>query len=175
MPELTDWQDVTGWLDHHEGEQLQRLASGGLVLELGAFKGRSTCCLALVARHVVSVDSHCGDCHIGKQDSFPEYVANLQRLEVFDKVTTFLSDVESAEKWLGPGVFDLVFIDTEHNEQPVERDTRIAMRCVKQGGWIAWHDWNYDSVRKGAEAAGLVATHTLGGLGWCCVGEHGQA
>ena len=175
MSSRTEWLSVAGWLEPIEGEQLQRLAIGGLVLELGAYKGRSTCCMALVARHVVSVDAHCGDCHIGKQDSFNDYVANLNRLNVFDNVTTFVSDVEAASKWLGRGVFDLVFIDTEHTPKPVERDTRLAMECVKPGGHVAWHDWNYPGVRQGATAAGLVASHEIGGLGWVCVGDHGQA
>lgn len=36
---------------------------------------------------------------------------------------------------------DLVFVDGGHARSCVENDTRKALRMVKPGGWVVWHDY----------------------------------
>ena len=36
---------------------------------------------------------------------------------------------------------DLVFVDGGHARSHVENDTKKALRMVKPGGWVAWHDY----------------------------------
>ncbi len=39
------------------------------------------------------------------------------------------------------GYFDLVYIDAVHEEQPVVDDIRASWPLVREGGWIAGHDY----------------------------------
>ncbi len=165
-PKPKHWTDVKGWLSEREGQKLQDLAEGGLVLELGSYHGRSTCALAEVAARVVSVDHHRGDRDTGLADSLFPFIANLNALGVEPKVEVLIREIETVGDELPDQGFDLVFIDGQHDAESVERDTRLAARCVKPGGVIAWHDWHEQSVRLGACAAGRWATETTQTLGW---------
>lgn len=163
------WTEIEGWLSPAQGQALQELAAGGDVLELGSYKGRSTCCLAAAARQVSSVDWHGGDAGTGPADTLGRFVANLEALGVRDRVILRVVRFEDLGDSLPVGWYDLVFVDGAHDAESVERDTRIALKAVKPGGAIAWHDWDYESVREGAARAGLAAEHVVGDLGWCRV------
>lgn len=160
------WTEVEGWLSFREGEQLRKLAAGKDVLELGSWKGRSTVALAGVARSVVAVDSFAGDEHTGPADTHLEFLQNLVAAGVRDRVEVWMGRIEDFADHLPSASFDLVFIDGTHTAEAVERDTKLALRCVRPGGFVAWHDWNYESVRAGAVAAGFMATGTVDALGW---------
>lgn len=163
------WTEIEGWLSPAEGQALQELAAGGDVLELGAWKGRSACCLAQTARSVVSADWHGGDAGTGPGDTRAKFVENVLALCPNGKVTQVVARFESLAGVLPAAAYDLVFVDGAHDAESVERDTRIALKAVKPGGAIAWHDWDYESVREGAARAGLAAEHVVGDLGWCRV------
>jgi hypothetical protein len=57
-----DWfpHNVAGWLTEDEGRELAELAEGKVVLEIGAYCGRSTICLAQKAVTVAVVDTFDG-------------------------------------------------------------------------------------------------------------------
>jgi SAM-dependent methyltransferase len=142
-----------GWLPDNEVRELQRLAKGKAVLELGAWKGRSTVALGLVAKYVVSVDRHEGVEGYGVtgMDSLPDYldaVRGLANVAIvvadFDAFCPFLCDY-----------FDLVFVDGDHDTDAVARDTQTALEHVARGrdGTLVFHDWDMDSVREGVASA----------------------
>lgn len=133
-----------GWLPDDEVRELQRLAKGKTVLELGAWKGRSTVALSEVAKYVVSVDRHRGI--PGHGLSLQEYlraVRDLPNVAIviaeFNRFCPLLCDY-----------FDLVFIDGDHDDESVARDTVTALEHVTLEGRIAFHDWDFASVRAGA-------------------------
>jgi predicted O-methyltransferase YrrM len=130
------WQRISGWLTLNEGLVLQDLARGKKVLELGAYCGRSTLCLAQTAALVVSADWHRGAREIGEKKSLPEYMANVQSRE---NVVPIVCRFEKLEHFL-PQIFDLVFVDGQHDHISVIRDTNLAMQLVVPSGVIAWHD-----------------------------------
>jgi hypothetical protein len=133
-----------GWLPDNEVAELQRLAKGRTVLELGAWKGRSTVALSQVAHYVVSVDRHQGiPGH--DDDSLPDYLSSVRILSnvaivvaEFDRFCPLLCDY-----------FDLVFIDGDHDADSVERDTRTALEHTTLSANLAFHDWDFESVREG--------------------------
>src|SRR6267143_459084 len=79
-------KDVVSAVTQDECAQLQRLASGKLVLELGSDFGRSTIVLAQTAALVFAVDWHKGDPHAGHRDTAAEFIRNITRYGVRDKV-----------------------------------------------------------------------------------------
>lgn len=152
-----------GWLPDEEAEQLQRLADGCVVLELGAWKGRSTVAMSRTAAYVVSVDRHQGIKGVDGGDSLAEYLHVIRSLPNVAMVVASFSDFVPL---LGR-VFDLVFIDGDHDADSVQRDIRLAHAHVRDGGTLAFHDWDFASVRRGAAREKLRRpTGLVGSLAW---------
>lgn len=133
-----------GWLTDEEANELRRLASDRIVLELGAWKGRSTVAFAETARYVVSVDRHRGI--TGHGESLQEYLGNILSL---DNVAAVIASFSDFVPLLGY-YFDVVYIDGDHDTVSVERDTALAISLDPK--IIAMHDWDFDEVK----AAGLT-------------------
>lgn len=159
------WKSARGWLSDDEAAALASLARGEAVLELGSYCGRSTLCMADAgASAVVSVDRHRGDAGTGPADTLAEFAANLAAHLDSGRVVAVLARIEHAAGLLPDAAFGLAFIDSAHDADAVERDTRVALRCVRPGGAIAWHDHNYPSVREGIARCGLAPRRVAGTL-----------
>ena len=135
-----------GWLSPQEAKELQRLAKDKTVLELGAWKGRSTVVLAEVARYVVSVDRHQGIAEVGGEDSLPDYLQSVRNLA---NVAIVVAQFDKIVPLLG-SFFDMAFVDGDHDKQSVKFDVQLAMEHVHGRGIIALHDFDFESVRAGA-------------------------
>ena len=162
-----------GWLSDQEATELQRLATGKTVLELGAWKGRSTVVLAEVARYVVSVDRHQGldvpaDHPQFGCDSLPDYLNTVRELE---NVAIVVADFRLFLPHLAVA-FDLAFVDGNHDADSVERDSLLACQHTYfSTGIIVFHDYDIESVREGVKRvfgsrqpdslAGSIASFTV--------------
>ncbi len=146
-----------GWLTKADENELRRLGAGKVVLELGAWRGRSTTVLSEVARYVVSVDRHQGiDDHMKRPDSLPGYIAEIRPLR---NVAMVIADFVDFVPLLKER-FDLVFIDGDHDYDSVLRD--IALALLVEPAVIAMHDYDYSDVKRAAmETFGKPTT--LGG------------
>lgn len=154
--------DLLGALEGVEGwfspDQVARLAaraaavpSGGLIVEIGSFRGRSTIAIARSARpgvEIVAIDPHAGNDRGPQElDGFADaaaedhdvFLANLERAGVRDRVTYLrrfshevLNDVA--------GPVDLLHIDGAHRLGPARRDLRSWGVRVAPGGSMLVHD-----------------------------------
>lgn len=141
------FKTVHGFLSLPEAELLYTLASevptGGCIVEIGAYQGRSTIALALgVKEHgaaVFSIDHH-PDCHIdgvtfGMSDN-AAYYANLAQYGVGDIVRTINLPSEQVELcWRDP--IDLLWIDGGHEYEQVKSDWDWWCRFTNT---VAMHD-----------------------------------
>lgn len=155
------WTDIDGWLTRQQGDFLQRVAKGKTVLEMGAYRGRSTVCMAKVAKSVTTVDSFaCG--------SFAEFWGNCKAHGVDGKIEPIVGDIDDARDGLTERRFHVVFIDGAHDADSVARDTQIALECLLPGGSIVWHDYNYETVKEGIARTGvpLDLVKNLDSVGW---------
>lgn len=123
-----------------ETAELQRLAKGGTVLEIGTAYGYSTVALALVAEHVTAVDPHL------THGSYGDVLSNLRAYGLAEKATVVKDLSQDALPRLHEAGmrYDLVWIDGDHTAEVVEHDVTWAVRLLKPGGVIACHD--YDEV-----------------------------
>ena len=129
-----------GWLTPVEADELRKLADGKTVLELGAWKGRSTVVLAETARVVMSVDNHGGIPTMPDiDDSLDDYLATVRDLP---NVVIVIADFQTVVPHLG--TFDLVFVDGTHDDEPVARDANLALTVDPTV--IAFHDWDIRAV-----------------------------
>lgn len=149
------------------------------MLELGAFYGYSTVVMASVAEHVYSVDWHMGDTHAGDYETWEGFRANLIGYKVDDRVTAIRGRFEEeVPKLAANGVrVDGAFLDGHHSEESVTRDLGLAMMLVKQGGWVAFHDYGRcEATGHAGFAITPVAdrfgvTGVVGTLAWGLVGS----
>jgi len=166
--QTTAWMAAYGWLSQEEGGALQDLARDRKVLELGALCGRSTLCLADVARLVVPADWFRGDRWAGFNDTLGDYLSNIRGRE---NVIPIIARHEHLGEFLGPEVFDLVFVDGSHDFVSAKRDTALALQLVVPGGVIAWHDYGDPGFPDVERAAAIFFPDQkldglVGSLGW---------
>lgn len=157
LPEPDDFpHSAAGWLTEEEGRELSRLAAGKAVLEIGAYCGRSTVCLARTARGVTVVDTFDGRGTPLPGDTGPTFRANLVRFGVAEKVTAHRGESGTVLPLL-PRVFDLVFVDGAHDRESVLADAHAAAAVLRPGGLIAFHDY------RGNEPGVTAAVDEFGG------------
>lgn len=137
-----DWfpNDAAGWLTADEGRELARLAEGKVVLEVGAYAGRSTICLAQKAVCVGTIDTFDGRGTAQPGNTLPLFRRNLKRYGVGDKVRVYEGESLRVMEWLPP-VYDLVFIDGSHDRESVLADAAAASRLLKPNGRLVFHDY----------------------------------
>lgn len=149
---------------------LARYAKDRVVLELGSYLGRSTVIMARVARLVVAVDWHRGDEFTTKAtpdyDTLRPYLDNLERCGVREKVVSVVGDARTVAPFLASDAFDLAFVDANHTAEAALHDGRLALRCVRPGATVIFHDWEpgFPGVGEALERLGLPALRSVGSL-----------
>jgi hypothetical protein len=138
---LSPPREIQSAISDAEARELSQLAAGLTVLELGSQYGFSTVVMGRVAKRLHSVDWHRGDSMTGPCDSLVSFHGNLQRYGVGDRVIAHVGRFEDVVPAFNDCYFDGCFIDAEHDRASVARDTDQALRVVKRGGWLAWHDY----------------------------------
>jgi predicted O-methyltransferase YrrM len=139
-----------GWLTDYEQAELEALAADAVVLELGAWKGRSTVVMARTAKLIVSIDRHQPFTHFGvdvHDDTLPIYLAGVRDLP---NVVIVIGEFDVA-RLFDTNAFGLVFVDGVHDYDNVLADLSLANTfnyCT-----IAAHDWGRYDV--------AAAAHTL--------------
>jgi hypothetical protein len=142
--------DVPTSMTLDEGAKLAELARGQSVLELGAWQGFSTICLAQTATVCHSVDWHGGDENAGFSDTLVPYLRNLQRYGMLrsERVVVHIGRFHAVCDAFRDGRFDGVFVDGAHDYKSVIEDGKMAWRLARK--WIAFHDYGVD----GSDAGG---------------------
>lgn len=155
-PQQIDITLPEGWLSPNEATALNRLAQGRRVLELGAFKGRSTIAMALTARYVVSVDWHHGDRHVQLGASLADYKKNI---EPYKNIIPIIGRFEQVLPLLEAAKFEMVFVDGQHDLPSVIRDMYFAFGFNPQ--IVAVHDWGLFQVTEGIKHFGIEPTSVV--------------
>jgi predicted O-methyltransferase YrrM len=151
---------VTGFLKPTEGFALTLLAmhgpGSGAIVEIGSFKGRSTCFLALGAKlagreKVTAIDHFRGSAEHQKGQAFedpaivaagstlPIFRTNLAAAGVVGQVNVMeMSSSDAAAAW--SGLIRLLFIDGDHSYDATKRDFALFEPHVGPEGIICFHD-----------------------------------
>lgn len=118
------------------------------MLELGCFRGNTTCLLARAAKknngHVWAVD-----CDF-EGPSIRMTHEHLERVGLLEYVTLVQTESWDPTPEL-PLEVDFVFIDAYHTYDGISRDWNTWSPKVKQGGIVACHDMNDGELRRWAE------------------------
>ncbi len=156
-----------GFLSDSAAACLSSLAENKIVLEVGAYLGKSTTALARTAKIVHTVDpcratltdlqdpsqsKGLGICTLGLLQN------HLRDSGVLDRVIVHAGKSQDVLPIFPVCMFDMVFIDGDHSEQAAAHDTMYAMRLVKPGGTVVWDDYvdAYKPVKEAVDAAVLT-------------------
>jgi Methyltransferase domain len=141
---------VAGWLAEGQErwlfETAYSLPSPANIVEIGSFKGRSTCFLAFGCRgtkkRVFAIDTFNGnECDFGYRDFFGEFSENIERSGLSKYVRPIVgTSREVSKRWNEP--IHLLFIDGSHRYDDVMEDFRGFFPHVVPGGTVALHDVN---------------------------------
>lgn len=141
-----------------EGMRLAYLASqvpvGGVIVEIGSYKGQSAAYLCTGSREGVSIYlvdlwdrekldevSENNQYAVAGKTHFKVLVERLRTLGVYDKITPLQGlSVYHGSHWDKP--IDLLFIDGDHSYKGVCSDFMIWYSHVKKDGVIAFHDYS---------------------------------
>ncbi len=122
----------------------ESLPDGANIVEIGSFKGRSTCCLAFGCRgtkkHIFAVDSFNGnDWDFAERDFFKEFQHNIERCGVGGTVEPVVGlSREVSKGWNTP--IQMLFVDGSHRYEDVLADFEGFFPHVTDGGLVAFHD-----------------------------------
>ncbi|MEW6014170.1 MAG: class I SAM-dependent methyltransferase [Candidatus Zixiibacteriota bacterium] len=152
------------------------MAKHGLI-EIGAWKGRSTVYLADTAKRrglpFVVVDSWM-DCDIPEYfgiNVFPEFKRNLMTFGLFDRLTILRKRSEKAVEEFKRSIlpnknFDFLFIDGDHKYQSVKQDFELWAPLLERPAIIVFHDVLWDTVgRFLSEVKPLGQWEEMGNIG----------
>jgi len=145
---------VSGLLQPGQEQWLYEAARdlpGGVILEIGPWRGRSTCALALGCqanpgsprKHIYAIDTFRGESHdtnLQTADFFlDEFLDNLRRLGVYDWVTSLTGRSDMFYLiWRQP--LAMLWIDGGHEAEVVRADFNAFFQYLRLGGLLAMHD-----------------------------------
>lgn len=155
VPPADDWfaKDPNFTLDILNLCALVRGLKPKTIFEIGTFHGYTTLHMAINSAADTRIFTL--DLPPGKSDSTELQVNPLDHGVIDDRESVCLFSGHPAEKKItrlygdsakfdfSPyhGKVDLFFVDGAHSFEYAESDTRNAMRCIRRGGVIAWHDY----------------------------------
>lgn len=125
------------------------------IVEIGSYKGKSTCYLASGAQvgskaKVFAVDpwdtpgNPGGRFGFDQRATYADFLAQVQFMGLQDAVTPMKDfSWRVAKKWRGPIGF--LYIDGSHTEKDVLQDWRMWSPFLAPGAWVAFDD--YDTPR----------------------------
>ena len=151
--ELVD--DVDGWMSPGQGATLYdaaaRCRDGGLIVEIGSFRGRSTIVLATAADpsvRVVAIDPHAGNDRGPREidgfeaaaaDDHEAFMSSLAAAGVAERVE-HIREFSDAALEAVEGAIDVLYIDGAHRFAPALADIRSWGARVTDGGTMLIHD-----------------------------------
>jgi predicted O-methyltransferase YrrM len=171
---------IDGWFDFGNIYELALRRAGSKraqFVEVGAYKGRSSCYMAERIRETGSdvsfdvVDTFCGDTDVGRGDLWPEFAANLERAGVLASVRPCRAASVQAATAYPDELLDFVFIDAAHSFEAVTADLAGWWPKLRPGGLIAGHDYTHSpgvraAVDRFVAARGLGRAFRADGSSW---------
>lgn len=133
---------IEGYLSPFEADFLTKVATGGVVCEVGSFKGLSSYCMASTAKLLHCVDTFKAD--EGGQDQEGDTLKAFKKATSrFNNVKTHVGLSQEVCDEFEDNTFDIIFIDADHSKESVIRDIESWFPKLRKDGYMLFHD--YDS------------------------------
>lgn len=146
---LKEINKVEGHLGLNEGRLLfditKSLKGNSVIVEIGAFKGKSTCFIAegIGSKRIqfFSIDTWHNDAmQQGRQDVFAGFLENIKPYK--DKIQPLRGySGELRKDWPQEKKIDFLWIDGDHSYKGIKRDIQDWVPLVRKNGFICFHDY----------------------------------
>lgn len=160
-----NYKKIQGWfnMENQYLELLDLVPEGGLFVELGSWKGKSTSFMATeIANKGKKINFFTVDAFKGatnnpepyeissyKTDNeivFNEFVSNTAHLT--DYFSVIVEESDRASRHFVDGSVDAIFIDAGHSYEAVRDDIKSWLPKMKIGSTMSGHDFNWTGVKK---------------------------
>tara|TARA_Y100000034_G_scaffold136800_1_gene215880 strand:+ start:10349 stop:10936 length:588 start_codon:yes stop_codon:yes gene_type:complete len=147
---------------------VEKAADGDHFVEVGSFLGQSTCAMGYFikqSKKLIKFDAvdlfELGDWsdephyEIVKQyggDFYKAFLHNLEETKTKEYVTPIKNDSVTASQLYEPRSLNFVMIDAGHKTQEVINDIQAWLPKVKVGGYIAFDDIDWGSVKEAVDS-----------------------
>lgn len=168
-----NYTEIHGWfnMENQYSELLDLVPDGGIFVELGVWRGRST---SYIVTEIVNkgkdvkffaVDAFKGAVKSPDPYEITSYQNSGDVMEDFLKNTSHLKDHFNFivnESDLAAGSFenesvDVIFLDAGHSYEAVKDDIKAWLPKMKNGSMMSGHDFNWEGVRNAVlESLGTV-------------------
>jgi len=134
---------VEGWFSMAEAQLLFDTvvdSKAKVVVELGAFHGRST---LVLSEAVLQTGGRVTSCDAWPEEftSMEHYLSNLRRGTAMTRVDPVRGDFARAARMFDDNSVDLLFFDGRHDKNDDTRVLAAWLEKVKIGGWFLSHDY----------------------------------
>jgi predicted O-methyltransferase YrrM len=167
-----NYKEIEGWFNMEDQylELLENTPEGGIFVELGAYKGKSTSFIVteMINRNrdiqFYTVDTFQGDS--GSTDSkeieaykkvdtskmLDEFMENTKHLP--EKLNVLINNSDLCAKMFEDNSVDTIFIDAGHSYEAVIKDIAAWLPKMKDGSIMAGHDYNsWAGVKEAVDGA----------------------
>jgi predicted O-methyltransferase YrrM len=167
-----NYKEIEGWfnMENQYLELLENTPEGGIFVELGAYKGKSTSFIVteMINRNrdiqFYTVDTFQGDS--GSTDSkeieaykqvdtskmLDEFTKNTKHLP--EKLNVLINNSDLCAKMFEDNSVDTIFIDAGHSYEAVIKDIAAWLPKMKDGSIMAGHDYNsWAGVKEAVDGA----------------------
>lgn len=138
---------IDGWFSENDMKsynQLVGMIKNGTMVEVGSYLGRSTASIVETAEKnnikIVSVDLWELNAKL-----FESYGSRVPKLKEFRKNVPSAKIIQleslTAAQCFRPKSLSGVFLDADHSYEAVKADIEAWLPLIKNGGWIAGHDY----------------------------------
>jgi hypothetical protein len=144
-------ESIEGWLYPSQArwlfETARALPDGANIVEIGSYKGRSTCSLGFgcwkTKKQVFAIDGFDGGPDLPLADSYADFRRNVDRCRLSKYIKPIVSSsLQAAQNWNNP--IHLLFVDGSHKYEDVVADFAAFFPHVVSNGIVACHDVNPD-------------------------------
>ena len=151
-------------------ELLENTPDGGIFVELGAYKGKSTSFIVteMINRgrniNFTTVDTFQGDSgstdtaeidaykKVNVSSMYEEFTENTNHLREY--FTTLIHFSNESAKYFADDSVDVIFLDAGHSAQAVIKDIAAWLPKMKNGGIMAGHDYHaWKGVKEAVDGA----------------------
>jgi cephalosporin hydroxylase len=162
-----NYKEIEGWFNMEDQylELLENTPEGGIFVELGAYKGKSTSFIVteMVNRgkdiKFFTIDTFRGNSGSTDQKEIEAYKqVNISKMyeeyknntkHILDYYETFVETSDKAAIYFKDGWVNCLFIDAGHSYEAVLADLKAWYPKMKNGSTMAGHDYNsWEGVKK---------------------------
>jgi MMP 1-O-methyltransferase len=148
---ISDFDKIDGWMNVASAVELYRIASllpeKAKIVEIGAYKGRGTSCLARGLQNgkvivIDTFDSRATQPALEGQETLDEFLLNMQERNLLSKIKILCGPSSEFVKRI-PKI-DFLVIDGDHSITQCQYDYDNYACLIPVGGYIAFHDYYSD-------------------------------